>query len=85
MSQIEEAIREHEERCELSISSRLVSWKWLITIIAGFVVTLMTTAWALASATTETKIKIDNHEKRITKIETIYDDIKFIRQKLEEK
>lgn len=83
MSQIEEAIREHEERCEVSINSRLVSWKWLITIVIGFLVTLITTAWSLASSTTEAKIRISDHEKRLSHIEGIYDDIKFIRKKLE--
>jgi membrane protein implicated in regulation of membrane protease activity len=87
MSQIEEAIREHEERCELSINSRLVSWKWLITIVAGFLVTLITTAWSLSSSTTEAKVKLNQYEKRLIEVENtykeMYKDIKFIRGKFE--
>lgn len=91
MSQIEDAIRDHEERCNENIEKRLVSWKWLITTVASFVVILLTTAWCIASSSsqfkTETKIKLEEHEKRITKIEkvfdNIYEDIKYIRKKLE--
>jgi hypothetical protein len=87
MSVIEDAVREHEERCNENIEKRLVSWKWLITVIAGFLVTLLTTAWTLASSTTESRVKINEHEKRITQVEDIYkgmrEDIKFIRKQVE--
>ena len=92
MSQIEDAIREHEERCNTNIEERLVSWKWLITTIVGFVIVLLTTAWCVASSSsqfkTETKIKLEEHEKRIVKIENtlnfIYEDVRWVRKKLEE-
>lgn len=85
MSQIEEAVRMHEEHCSGTINQRLVSWKWLVSIITGGVVTVITIVWCLASSTAEAKQNIRQHEKRITKIESIYEDIKWIRKKLEKK
>lgn len=85
MNQIEEAIRQHEERCIINIDRRLVSWKWLISVMIGFLATLGSVTWVLASSATEMRIKISEHEKRLIKIEDIYDDVRYIRKVIEQK
>jgi len=83
MSQVEESLREHEERCAEQLPNKFVTWKWLVSIIIGSVITLVTVSWCLSSSMAAVQHKIREHTKRIDKIEEIYEDVKWIRKKLE--
>ena len=89
MSQIEEAIRDHERRCGSTIEKRLVPWTWMITIIISLILSIGGVSWFLSagyadvsSKTTGVIVKCDKFEKRLDKLETMQKDITWIRNAL---
>lgn len=62
MNQIEKAILDHEEKCNINNERKFISWRWLVGITVGVIIILVTTAWSLSAGITSTKIKLVDHE-----------------------
>ena len=90
MSQIDTAVREHEERCNESIEKRLVPWTWMIGIVVVLLSSIGGVSWFLSSGYSAVNFKAEyNNEKcikigkRLDKIETMQADVQWIRSSIE--
>lgn len=90
MTQIETAVREHEERCSENIEKRLVPWTWMIGIALTLLTSIGVVSWYLSAGYSSINFKTEyNNEKciklgkRLDRIETIQADVTWIRKKME--
>ena len=92
MSDIEAAIIDHEVRCNETIGKRLVPWTWMVGIIMSLILTIGGVSWFLSSGYAETSKNCEftnekciSLEKRLDRLESMKEDIEWIREDMEKK